>query len=311
MATKKKPAAKKNARTPKKAQRRKARSKRTTTARVVTDTTIAPWAVSPEQIRILGDSALNALMRNLLIAQAYRCAADVSKVFVNTEDKAADDGCDGWTPAPPNADPWLAAVATCWQFKAGGAGQPGKLTGEVQKRTPVETLKAGGRFVAVTSRAGGGKKEHKNRLDALIKGAKKAKLKTPSLEVMTSETLATWTNEHPTIAAAIRGMPRGCWTLERWAADSLHKEPWHGTASLDASIATLRKSLDTATGTPTHVHVYGQPGAGKSRFVLEACRGAPWAGSVMYIPQASDARVGELLDSVADAVSARLVARRR
>lgn len=307
MATKKKAAAKRTARTPKKPQRRKAGSKSTPAPRLVADTTIAPWAVSPEQIRILGDSGLNALMRNLLLAQAYRCAADVSKVLVNTEDKAADDGCDGWTPAPPNADPWLAAVETCWQFKAGGAGQPAKLVGEIQKKTPVQTLRAGGRFVAVTSRAGGGKKEEKNRLDALIKGAKKAKLKAPSLAVLTSETLATWANEHPAIAAAIRGMPRGCWTLERWGADSLHKEPWHATATLDAGIATLRKSLDTAAGTATHVHVYGQPGAGKSRFVLEACRGAPWAASVMYIPQASDARVGELLDSVADSASARLV----
>jgi hypothetical protein len=68
MATKKKAAAKKTAGTPKKP-KRKARSKSTPAPRLVADTSIAPWAVSPEQIRILGDRELNALMRNLLLAK--------------------------------------------------------------------------------------------------------------------------------------------------------------------------------------------------------------------------------------------------
>lgn len=42
-------------------------------------------------------------MRELLVAQTYRCGADVSKVLVNTEENASDDGCDGWTPALASA----------------------------------------------------------------------------------------------------------------------------------------------------------------------------------------------------------------
>jgi hypothetical protein len=287
--------------------RRRKPSSGSITPRIAADLSTSPWVVSPEQIRILTDTSLKQLMRNLVLAQAYRCAADISKVIVNTEDKAADDGCDAWTPAPPTSDEWLSAFNTCWQFKAGSAGTPGGLVSEVQKPKPVETLKAGGRFVAVTSKAGGGVKERKNRIDKLKLGAKKARLKNPRLEVLTSETLANWVNEHPAIAAAVRGMPRGCWTLAKWSTDTLHKEPWHSTAKLSAGIAILQRTLDLGSGQALHIHVYGQPGAGKTRLVLEACRDAKWSAHVMYVPQASDARIAELLDTVADAPAARLV----
>lgn len=267
---------------------------------------LPPWAVSPEQVRFFNDTQLSDVMRALLLAHAYRCGADITKVLVNTEDKAADGGCDAWTPAPPVFDSWLSDVDTCWQLKAGQAGQPQKLVGEVKKRIPLETLRAGGRFVAVTSRAGGGAKEHKSRRHALLKGVKSANLAGPRLEVLTSETLTTWINEHPAIAAAVRGLP-SAWPLVRWTSDSLHKEPWHTTPALDSKLDALRSALEFTADTTLHIHVYGQPGAGKTRFALEACRGAPWSGNVLYLPQAADARVSELLDSVADFVGARLV----
>jgi len=268
----------------------------------------SPWAVSPEQIRILDDSQLNQLMQELLLAEAYRCEVDVSKVLVNTEDKSTDDGCDGWTPAaPPDTGPWLLQFDTCWQFKAGTASQPKKLGPELRKKIPLATLEAGGRFVVVANSAGGGKKEYQGRLDALKNAAKEKKLQNPKLEVLTSETLATWANQHPAIASVLRGMPRGCWSLTKWASDSLHREPWQSSRALDTVIATLRDSLSLTVEQTLHVHVFGPPGIGKTRAVLEACRGAPWSKSVMYIPQAADARAPELLDSVADAGSAELV----
>lgn len=266
-----------------------------------------PWSVPASQLRFLTDTNLGALMRELLTAQAYRCKADVTRVRVNTEEKAGDEGCDGWTPAPPVPDPWLGATDTCWQFKAGVAGTASKLVKEVQKKIPVMTLNAGGRFVAVTSRAGAGKKDHADRMAALKKGAKKAKVGTASLEVLTSETLATWTNEHPAVAAVVRGMPTGWCSLKQWLGDTLHREPWHATAVIDARIDQLRKTLDFAAAGANHVHVYGPPGIGKTRFVMEVCRDAPWARSVIYIPQEVDAAVAGLIGSVGQAPGAQLV----
>jgi len=73
--------------------------------------------VSPELIRALDDASLNEMMRELLLAQAYRCGADPTQVRVNTEGQAKDDGCDGWSPMPAANDLWLDGVDTCWQFK--------------------------------------------------------------------------------------------------------------------------------------------------------------------------------------------------
>jgi hypothetical protein len=63
--------------------------------------------VSQERIARMNEKELSELMRQLLRAQAYRAGADASKVIVNTEDKAKDDGCDGWSPKPGRGDPWL------------------------------------------------------------------------------------------------------------------------------------------------------------------------------------------------------------
>src|SRR5437879_2017207 len=103
--------------------------------------------VSPERIAVLDDANLNELMRDLLCAQTYRCGAAYSEVRVNTEGRAKDDGCDGWSPKPTTADAWLGSVETCWQLKAGSAGEPSKLSGEISKLIPAKTLAAGGRFV--------------------------------------------------------------------------------------------------------------------------------------------------------------------
>jgi hypothetical protein len=57
----------------------------------------------------------------------------------------------------------------------------------------------------------------------------------------------------------------------------------------------------------THLHIYGRPGVGKSRLALELCRDAPWRSSVIYVPQARDVKVTELLEGVAQSPGKRLV----
>jgi len=99
--------------------------------------------VSQERIARLDDLGLNSLMSELLRAQAYRCGTNVSEIRVNTETKAPDDGCDGWSPRPTADDVWLGSSPTCWQFKAGSAGQPRRLRGEVGKRLPREVHTVG------------------------------------------------------------------------------------------------------------------------------------------------------------------------
>jgi hypothetical protein len=71
---------------------------------------------------------------------------------------------------------------------------------------------------------------------------------------------------------------------------------------VQSELDARRADLDFATGSVYHLHIQGQPGVGKTRFALELCRDAAWRGAVIYIRQAADLRLAELIDgAVADA----------
>jgi hypothetical protein len=263
--------------------------------------------VSKEVISTLNETRLGALMDALLHDHAYRCGAADSEVIVNTEEKAGDGGCDAWTPAPPQPDDWFGDSATCWQLKAGTAGEPAKLVSEVTKRIPSETLKKGGRVVFVTSGSTRGTDGEQDRLQKVRDAAKVAGLPTDRIHVIGSERLATWCNQHPGVAARFSGAPEGLWLIDRWSAQPPHRAPWQSTPEAEAELSKMRAELDFTSNALLHLHIQGRPGVGKSRFALELCKDAPWKGSVVYVRDASDLSVREVIDGAVARPGVRLV----
>lgn len=263
--------------------------------------------VSPERIACMSDEELNALMRVLLCAQAYRCGADVAQVRVNTEGRAKDDGCDGWSLGPGTADAWLGSTETCWQFKAGSAGEPTRLASEVAKPLPTRTLSAGGRFVVVASGSTNGRKGEQDRLATLTAKAAAVQLTTGAIDVIGSERLAIWCNQHPAVAARFAGRPDGLWQLDDWANLDVHQVTWQSTPAIDEQIIARRRDLDFRAGEVWHLHIQGPPGVGKTRLALELCRDAEWKSTVVYIQQAADFRLTELIDSAVSDGAVRLL----
>lgn len=263
--------------------------------------------VTPERISQLGDSELTELMRDLLGAQAYRCGAAVKEITVNTEGRAKDDGCDGWSPKPASEDPWLGSTETCWQFKAGKAGEPAKLRGEITKPIPKKTLAAGGRFVLVASGSNNGKKGEEERLKILFDEARAAGLPTERIEVLGSERLTTWSNDHPAKAMPWAGHPDGLWTLRTWAGSKEHQVQWQANSTVTELLAERQQNLDPGSGSVIHLHIQGPPGVGKTRFALELCRNATWSDEVIYVRQAADVRLIQLLDGAVSAEGHRLM----
>jgi hypothetical protein len=258
--------------------------------------------VAPGRIARMSDDELNTLMDMLLKARAHKCGSALSEIRINTEGNAPDDGCDGWSDKPTSRDGWLGSEDTCWQFKAGAKGKPAHLAGEVTKRIPQETLASGGRFVVVASGSTNGKKGERARLAKLIAEAEEAKIPTEKIEVIGSERLATWCNQHPAIAAHWTGRPEGLWTFDDWSNSPEHQVPWQQPKGKEFDFESRRADLDFAAGTVYHLHIHGHPGVGKTRFALELCRVASLRDTVIYIRQATDVRLMELIDSaVADA----------
>ena len=253
--------------------------------------------VSSKRISTLNDEDLNALMSELLSAHSYRCGADICEIRVNAEGKAKDDGCDGWSPKPMVGDPWFGDSQTCWQFKAGIAGTPAKLKGEVLKSIPRDTLLNNGRFVIVASGSSNGKKGEADRLRILQHEAQAANIPTSAIDVLGSERLSNWCNQHPAVASRWAGRPETLWRLDDWLKSDEHQSPWHSTPVLQREIDNRRNDLDFTNGTVHHLHIQGPPGVGKTRFALELCRNARWRYAVIYVRQATDYRLPELIDS--------------
>lgn len=181
--------------------------------------------VSQGLIAVMTDEDLTVLMRQLLRDQAYVCGSPINEIRVNTEGNAKDDGSDGWSAKPAKPDDWLGSADTCWQLKAGSAGEPARLAGEVIKRIPNETLANGGRFVVVASGSRNGKKGEDDRLATLTNEAAAAQIPTAKIEVIGSERLTIWCNQHPAAAARWAGRPDGLWIFDDWANLDEHQVP--------------------------------------------------------------------------------------
>ena len=179
-------------------------------------------------------------MRVLLRDRAYRCGClDTS---VNTDTDVPDDGCDGWSARPATEDRWLGNTDTCWQFKAGKAGEPAKLSGEVTKPMPQQTLREGGRFVVVASGSTSGEAGVRRRKAKLVSAAEEAGIPSRNIEVYGSEKLAEWCNQHPAVAARLTGAPEGLQWLEDWARSDVHQIPYRETPKItEALSATLAR----------------------------------------------------------------------
>ena len=260
--------------------------------------TANPFRVLPARIKDMNEQELGELMSMLLRAQAQRSGSPLDQIRVNTEEKAGDEGCDAWTAAPAIPDPWLGATETCWQLKAGTAGQPRNLAGEVTKPIPTETLSNGGRFVVVASQSVSGRGGDTKRKNALVQEA--GEQYASQIDVLGSERLAEWCTQHPAIAAHLNGLPSSVWRLADWEASDEHQLPWWLTEETESDVQGHRAALTAATNPLLHLHVYGPPGVGKSRYALELCRGATFREEVLYVRQADDVPVPALISHLAE-----------
>ena len=264
--------------------------------------------VSSSLVRRLDDVGLNELMGHLLPDAGYRCGCHA---YVNADVDARDKGCDGWSARPAKADRWLGETETCWQFKAGRKGEPAQIADEIVKPIPRRTLRQGGRFVLVASGSTRGPSGVEERREKLVESAQSAGLPTDRIEVYGSEQLAVWCNQHPAVASRLTGAPTGLWTVDRWERSEEHRIHYQASAKVESDLSLARSQIDFDddgdSGNVLHLHVQGQPGVGKTRFALEACRAALWRESVIYVRQADDVRLAELIDSAAESPDVRLV----
>lgn len=257
-----------------------------------------PWTVAPDRLANQSDTDLKPVLRRLLTIESRERGCDMARVWINAEDRAADGGADAYTPQPETPSTWLGDRPTCWQFKAGRAGEPARIRGEIANTIPAETLRKGGRFVLVASASNNGVAGRNDRLAVLVDDAVRAGLPTEFIDVFTSETLSTWLDEHPPLAGEVRGFPSGVSSIVGWEAHPHHQLAWHASDEVVRAIESLQHDLDPVIGAWQHVHLFGHPGVGKTRFALEVCRGARWRDEVLYVDAQAVADIDGLLNNL-------------
>lgn len=288
----------------KKARRRKSvgRATRSRPA-LVANKVRGPLHVSATHIASLSSQALLDLVSTLAHAEGGRLGIAPTKILFGGAEKAPDGGGDGLTPAHGGQSAWLPVGLTVWQLKAGKAGQPAKLRAElldIQKPEPARTLKRKGHYIVVASGSVSGENGRSDRLKALREAARERKLPADKIDVYTSEVLSRWVDELPSVARSVLESP-GAWTTEDWEASAQreHGMSFRPSPTQATQMDSLAKLLDLSLDAPSHLHVFGHPGVGKTRLLLETCRLAQLRPLVLYF-QESTSDVRNLLARLAD-----------
>lgn len=266
------------------------------------------FKIPREMIIQLTASQLPELVNDLIYAEKFQAARQGIEIHVSVSSRtaASDGGCDIFTKVA-DGQSWgrIEAGETCWQLKSGSAGQPSKIEHEVAKKVPKTTLNSGGHYKLVAS-AADGEGARTARLASLEQGARREHLSPSNISVMLANDIAEWCEEHPALVCKHIGGPPQLRLFGDWSRFELHRGRWHGSPTIDAKFCDIDGFLQSS-GSPRHIHVWGKPGVGKTRFVLEYCRSREWAYDVLYLSQADEEILAKAVSSMRLLANSRLM----
>ncbi len=126
---------------------------------------------------------------------------------------------------------------------------------------------------------------------------------TASVEVWSQNTIIGFLESLPALRLEVTSAPRGSYyTLDEWSGHADMGMTLHLGAGQRGFVDDLRGRIRGGSG-PAHVRVLGEPGIGKTRLVLEACRAPDIARLVVYVEEPARLEGGGLLAWLAGRIS--------
>lgn len=270
------------------------------------------FTVTNEDLGRLDDRKAVDFFRQLLWAEAHRLGIGLSQINVPSRINVPDGGVDATVNAEPSAaeSDIIKPEKNCYQIKSGKAFKPWRksvIKNELfGSRTPSRQnlgegiracLDVEGIYVLVCTGIDLVDKQHLNVLTHLKGYLKSCGYRNPRVEVWSQNNLIGFLQRFPSLSLWVN--QRGLLNFQThgsWAQDASMHLPFVSGQAQEAAIAKIQSELRHAEDT-VHVRVWGEPGIGKTRLVLEATRTDDLAPLVVYCT-AAQFRDSELMREI-------------
>lgn len=262
-----------------------------------------PFKVSVDTLAALSARPAEELVRRMILAEAGSAKVGIDRVRTGGRTDSPDGGVGFEVrDAPQDSDGGLIKKGhTLYQVKTGDFSPSRDVQAVLFKRggelrdTVRECLEAGGTLAVVLTKRGGsnatrtGLEERfaealRDRLPARAGG---------SVRVWEPGRIAGLLDAYPHLALYVNGSSDGLHTHDDWSQFDDMSHVFRSGREQDEFIRKFRAHLLDGDG-PVHVRVSGEPGAGKTRMVLEATRDDRLRGNVVYAD--GPRRLGDMME---------------
>ena len=254
--------------------------------------------VTKEHLARLGQKEAVDFFRQLLWAEARRVGIETSKINVSSDINTPDGGIDATVDEVQiTAGSGIIKLGkTSYQIKSGQSFSPWQKS-EIKKelfgeRTPLNKqnlggsiracLDASGTYVLVCTRIELDDLQRRNVLTHIENYLKQCGYRQPKVEVWSQNNLIGFLQIFPSLALqANQPDELKFQTHKSWAQDEDMQVQFVRGQSQDDAIAIIQKELRRNDET-VHVRVWGEPGIGKTKLVLEATKTDDLSPLVIY-----------------------------
>ena len=273
------------------------------------------FTANEEHLRHLNSIAATDFFRELLRTEALRLPPGSCKINVPRQINAKDGGIDGTVDADPlvTQSDIIAPGKNGYQIKSGKTFEPwqeAKIKKELfGKRRPLnrdnlgesirDCLEAEGTYVLVCTGINLSKDQTQKAHSHIEKYLKQeCKFKNPKVKVWSQADLIDFLDEFPLLVLGLRGLLKEKLKPHwRWSGVSSMQVPFVSGQSQEKLIEKIQNELQRSDQA-VYVPVWGDPGVGKTRLVLEATKTDDLSPLVIYSDSASQFESSVLMDAI-------------
>ncbi len=252
------------------------------------------FTVTPSDLSRLDSSRAVDVFRGLLWAEASAVGVASSLISVSSAITVGDGGVDAQVDAQPArvGQGIITHGINRYQIKSGDfslapsslrdlLGRPSN-TDELNRRIK-SCLDANGRFIVVLTGWDNPDRTDDECRNTIVKYVQdKWGYTNPNIVVWRQSQICGFCTHFPSLALEIKGLDTAQFERHKtWASRTDMQVPFIGGPEQDVLISEIRESLRTDS-LPVHVHLFGEPGVGKTRLALETTSSPDLNPLVLY-----------------------------